>query len=327
MARTIAASPSTIACARRTGASSRPATSVLRTSSRTRPTPWRASSFRTRCFTGAGASARLVIPWATYTFPEVAHVGPTRLTRRAAGAETVTVQLRRRRSRRHRRRGRRVSADPSPRGRILAATLVAPARRRTDRPGRVADAARRVACRIFRPRCFRIRRWPKSCGKPATRTAARGLTPRAKALLQTYFALIGDAFDRRIAADDMMSGNGQSGGLDVPRAGGRHGAIRMAARPSIARRLVERSTRSCSSEAQARAAEFDLAGAVTFLSAAVNAVISPRMLPRCTSAASSMRERRRDRAAVPTASLPVRQAIAWLEIVAKGRPGPPRSRG
>jgi pyruvate/2-oxoglutarate dehydrogenase complex dihydrolipoamide dehydrogenase (E3) component len=46
-------------------------------------------------FWGRGRASRLVMPWATYTSPEVAHVGiaPAEVARRGAEVETITVPL------------------------------------------------------------------------------------------------------------------------------------------------------------------------------------------------------------------------------------------
>ena len=44
-------------------------------------------------FFGRSKASRLVVPWATYTSPELAHVGHTAASARAAGLKTETIDL------------------------------------------------------------------------------------------------------------------------------------------------------------------------------------------------------------------------------------------
>jgi hypothetical protein len=49
---------------------------------------------RNALFFGRGKAADLVIPWCTYTSPEVAHVGITAAEAKEQGAETITIPMR-----------------------------------------------------------------------------------------------------------------------------------------------------------------------------------------------------------------------------------------
>ncbi len=109
-----------------------------------------------------------------------------------------------------------------------------------------------------------------------------------------------------------MSGNGQGGGLDVPRPHGRRG---------VGRASDAASQTNAAIEAQTLASEFDLAGAATLLASAgqrgdLFAQLAGVYLRGLIDAHEASRQ-----GGSPDSLMPVRQAIAWLEIVANGRPG------
>jgi pyruvate/2-oxoglutarate dehydrogenase complex dihydrolipoamide dehydrogenase (E3) component len=140
-------------------------------------------------FHGRRRASALVIPWATYTFPEVAHVGPTPDEAARLGAEALTVPL--------------ADVDRSvidaesdgflrihhQRGRIIAATLVAP--HAGELIGQVASLMRRGgSLDEFSSDIFPYPTFADVLRKAGDAYRRTRLTPRAKALLQKYFALM-----------------------------------------------------------------------------------------------------------------------------------------
>ena len=140
-------------------------------------------------FFGRKRVSALVIPWTTYTFPEVAHVGEKPEEIAARGAECLTVQL--------------ADVDRAVidgdvqgffkvhhrRGRVIAATLVAP--QAGELIGQVASLMRRggsiadFSSEIFPyPTVADVLR---KAGDAYRRTL---LTPQAKAALHRYFAVM-----------------------------------------------------------------------------------------------------------------------------------------
>jgi len=140
-------------------------------------------------FFGRRRVSDLVIPWCTYTLPEVAHVGVPPDEAAARGAEPITIPL--------------ASVDRAvvdedaegfvrvhhERGRIVAATIVAP--HAGEIIGHVASLMRRrgtageLSADIFPyPTVAEALR---KAGDAYRRT---GLTPRARAVLERYFALL-----------------------------------------------------------------------------------------------------------------------------------------
>ena len=145
-------------------------------------------------FHGRKRVSALVIPWATYTFPEVAHVGPSADEATRRGAETVTVQLS---------DVDRAVIDAEPegflrihhrQGRILAATLVAP--HAGELIGQVASLMRRGGSLAdFSSDIFPYPTFADVLKKAGDAYRRTRLTARARALLGKYFALM-RSFDR-----------------------------------------------------------------------------------------------------------------------------------
>jgi pyruvate/2-oxoglutarate dehydrogenase complex dihydrolipoamide dehydrogenase (E3) component len=131
----------------------------------------------------------LVIPWATYTFPEVAHVGPSADEAARLRAETVTVQLS---------DVDRAVIDAEPegflrihhrQGRILAATLVAP--HAGELIGQVASLMRRGGSLAdFSSDIFPYPTFADVLKKAGDGYRRTRLTARARGLLEKYFALM-----------------------------------------------------------------------------------------------------------------------------------------
>jgi pyruvate/2-oxoglutarate dehydrogenase complex dihydrolipoamide dehydrogenase (E3) component len=140
-------------------------------------------------FHGHKRVSALVIPWATYTFPEVAHVGPAAEEAARLGADTVTVQL----SDVDR---AVIEAEPEGflrihhrQGRILAATLVAP--HAGELIGQVASVMRRGGSLAdFSSDIFPYPTFADVLKKAGDAYRRTRLTARAKALLGKYFALM-----------------------------------------------------------------------------------------------------------------------------------------
>jgi pyruvate/2-oxoglutarate dehydrogenase complex dihydrolipoamide dehydrogenase (E3) component len=140
-------------------------------------------------FFGRKRVSALVIPWTTYTFPEVAHVGEKPDEIAARGAECLTVEL--------------ADVDRAVidgegqgflnihhrRGRIIAATLVAP--HAGELIGQVASLMRRGGS--IADFSSEILPYPtvadvlRKAGDAYRRTH---LTPQAKAVLHRYFAVM-----------------------------------------------------------------------------------------------------------------------------------------
>ncbi len=145
-------------------------------------------------FHGRKRVSALVIPWATYTFPEVAHVGPPAEEAARLGADTVTVQLS---------EVDRAVIDAEPEGflrihhrhgRILAATLVAP--HAGELIGQVASLMRRGGSLAdFSSDIFPYPTFADVLRKAGDAYRRTRLTARAKGLLGKYFALM-RSFDR-----------------------------------------------------------------------------------------------------------------------------------
>ena len=140
-------------------------------------------------FHGRTRVSALVIPWATYTFPEVAHVGPTAEEAARLGADTVTVQLS---------DVDRAIIDAEAegflrihhrQGRILAATLVAP--HAGELIGQVASLMRRGGSLAdFSSDIFPYPTFADVLRKAGDAYRRTRLTARAKALLRRYFAFM-----------------------------------------------------------------------------------------------------------------------------------------
>ena len=138
-------------------------------------------------FHGRRRASALVIPWATYTFPEVAHVGPAPEEAARLGADTVTVQLS---------DVDRAVIDAETggflrihhrQGRILAATLVAP--HAGELIGQVASLMRRGGSLAdFSSDIFPYPTFADVLRKAGDAYRRTRLTPRARALLERYFA-------------------------------------------------------------------------------------------------------------------------------------------
>ena len=140
-------------------------------------------------FHGRRRASALVIPWATYTFPEVAHVGPPPYEAARLGAECLTVQL--------------TDVDRAvidadadgflrihhQRGRILAATLVAP--HASELIGQVASLMRRGrALDEFSSDIFPYPTLADVLRKAGDAYRRTRLTPRARAIVARYFAVM-----------------------------------------------------------------------------------------------------------------------------------------
>ena len=140
-------------------------------------------------FHGRKRVSALVIPWATYTIPEVAHVGPSADEATRRGAETVTVQLS---------DVDRAVIDAEPdgflrihhrQGRILAATLVAP--HAGELIGQVASLMRRGGSLAdFSSDIFPYPTFADVLKKAGDAYRRTRLTARARGLLEKYFALM-----------------------------------------------------------------------------------------------------------------------------------------
>ena len=134
-------------------------------------------------FHGRRRASALVIPWATYTFPEVAHVGPAPDEAARLGADTVTVQLS---------DVDRAVIDAEAegflrihhrQGRILAATLVAP--HAGELIGQVASLMRRGGSLAdFSSDIFPYPTFADVAEQGRRRVPSHTVDPRAKALLQ-----------------------------------------------------------------------------------------------------------------------------------------------
>ena len=133
-------------------------------------------------------ASALVIPWSTYTFPEVAHVGLAPKEAIRAGAQTVRVSL-----------GDvdRAVIDGEPegffrvshqRGRIVAATIVAP--RAGELIGYVASMMRRRASLAeLSSEIFPYPTLAEALRKAGDQYRRTRLTPRVRRWLERYFAL------------------------------------------------------------------------------------------------------------------------------------------
>ena len=140
-------------------------------------------------FHGRRRASALVIPWATYTFPEVAHVGPTPDEAARLGAEALTVPLA---------DVDRAVIDAEPdgflrihhqRGRIVAATLVAP--HAGELIGQVASLMRRGgSLDEFSSDIFPYPTVADVLRKAGDAYRRTRLTPRARAILARYFAVM-----------------------------------------------------------------------------------------------------------------------------------------
>jgi pyruvate/2-oxoglutarate dehydrogenase complex dihydrolipoamide dehydrogenase (E3) component len=140
-------------------------------------------------FHGRRRVSALVIPWATYTFPEVAHVGPAPDEAARLGAEALTVPLSA--------VDRAVIDEESDgflrihhqRGRIIAATLVAP--HASELIGQVASLMRRGgALEEFSSDIFPYPTFADVLRKAGDAYRRTRLTPRARAILARYFAVM-----------------------------------------------------------------------------------------------------------------------------------------
>jgi pyruvate/2-oxoglutarate dehydrogenase complex dihydrolipoamide dehydrogenase (E3) component len=140
-------------------------------------------------FHGRKRVSALVIPWAIYTFPEVAHVGAAAGEAARLGAESVTVRL--------------ADVDRAViegdtdgflrihhrRGRILGATLVA--HNAGDLIGCVASLMRRRGSLAdFSSDIFPYPTVAEVLRKAGDAYRRAGLTPRVRALLERYFAFM-----------------------------------------------------------------------------------------------------------------------------------------
>jgi pyruvate/2-oxoglutarate dehydrogenase complex dihydrolipoamide dehydrogenase (E3) component len=139
-------------------------------------------------FHGRRRASALVIPWATYTFPEVAHVGATPDEATRLGAETLTVSLA---------EVDRAVIDAESdgflrihhqRGRIVAATLVAP--HAGELIGQVASLMRRGGSLAeFSSDIVPYPTVADSLRKAGDAYRRAQLTPRIRAVLGRYFAV------------------------------------------------------------------------------------------------------------------------------------------
>jgi pyruvate/2-oxoglutarate dehydrogenase complex dihydrolipoamide dehydrogenase (E3) component len=140
-------------------------------------------------FHGRKRVSDLVIPWATYTFPEVAHVGPAAEEAARLGADTVTVPL----SDVDR---AVIDADSEGflrihhrRGRILAATLVAP--HAGELIGQIGSLMRRGGSLAdFSSDIFPYPTFADVLKKAGDAYRRTRLTARTRGLLEKYFALM-----------------------------------------------------------------------------------------------------------------------------------------
>jgi pyruvate/2-oxoglutarate dehydrogenase complex dihydrolipoamide dehydrogenase (E3) component len=139
-------------------------------------------------FHGRKRVSALVIPWATYTFPEVAHVGPTSDEVAKAGAEALTVQFAD--------VDRAViEGDPDGflrvhhrKGRVLAATLVAP--HAGELIGQIASLLRRGgSVAEFSGDIFPYPTAADVLRKAGDTYRRTQLTPRIRGVLGRYFAV------------------------------------------------------------------------------------------------------------------------------------------
>lgn len=140
-------------------------------------------------FFGRARASALVIPWCTYTFPEVAHVGIPAEAVAQSGAERLTIPLT---------DVDRAIVDEEPagfvkihheRGRILAATVVAP--HAGELIGQLASVMRRRA--RLDELSGEIFPYPTVAGalrKAGDAYRRTRLTPRVRTMLQRYFALV-----------------------------------------------------------------------------------------------------------------------------------------
>jgi pyruvate/2-oxoglutarate dehydrogenase complex dihydrolipoamide dehydrogenase (E3) component len=139
-------------------------------------------------FHGRRRASALVIPWATYTFPEVAHVGPPPDVASQLGTESLTVPL--------------ADVDRAVieadadgflrihhrRGRIIAATLVAP--HAGELIGQIASLMRRGgSVAEFSGDIFPYPTAADVLRKAGDAYRRTQLTPRIRALLSRYFAV------------------------------------------------------------------------------------------------------------------------------------------
>jgi pyruvate/2-oxoglutarate dehydrogenase complex dihydrolipoamide dehydrogenase (E3) component len=131
----------------------------------------------------------LVIPWAIYTFPEVAHVGLSPIEAIKAGVEPITIPLAD--------VDRAVIDEDTEgffrvshhRGRIVAATIVAP--RAGELIGYVASMMRRRATLAeLSSEIFPYPTLAEALRKAGDSYRRQQLTPRVRALLRRYLALV-----------------------------------------------------------------------------------------------------------------------------------------
>ena len=139
-------------------------------------------------FHGRRRASALVIPWSTYTFPEVAHVGLPAVEAAQADGEPMTIQL-----------GDvdRAVIDGEPdgflrvhhqSGRIIAATLVAP--HAGELIGYIASVMRRRgSLGDFSSEIFPYPTLADALRKAGDAYQRTRLTPRVRSILQRYFAL------------------------------------------------------------------------------------------------------------------------------------------
>jgi pyruvate/2-oxoglutarate dehydrogenase complex dihydrolipoamide dehydrogenase (E3) component len=139
-------------------------------------------------FHGRRRASALVIPWSTYTFPEVAHVGLPPAEAAQAGGEPITVRLTD--------VDRAVIDGESDgflrvhhrSGRIIAATLVAP--RAGELIGYVASVMRRGgSLGDLSNEIFPYPTLADALRKAGDAYRRTRLTPRVRSILQRYFAL------------------------------------------------------------------------------------------------------------------------------------------
>jgi pyruvate/2-oxoglutarate dehydrogenase complex dihydrolipoamide dehydrogenase (E3) component len=140
-------------------------------------------------FFGRRRASTLVIPWAIYTFPEVAHVGPPPAQLSATGTEQVTIPLAD--------VDRAVIDAATPgflkvhhnRGRIVAATLVAP--HAGELIGQVASLMRRGGSLAdFSSEIYPYPTLADALRKAGDAYRRTRLTPGVKAALRRYFGLL-----------------------------------------------------------------------------------------------------------------------------------------
>jgi len=139
-------------------------------------------------FHGRRRASALVIPWSTYTFPEVAHVGPPAVEVARGGVQAITVPLTE--------VDRAVIDGESDgflrvhhqRGRIKAATLVAP--HGGELIGYIASVMRRRgSLGDFSSEIFPYPTLADALRKAGDAYRRTRLTPRVRSMLQWYFAL------------------------------------------------------------------------------------------------------------------------------------------